>query len=262
MGDGAKTSFWHDHWLQGCCPKDIAPLCFQLAKRKQRNVQLEVSSNNWILSFRQFSSIEEIHDLVRLGGMLQDFHLSQSADDITWNWNSAGCYSSKSAYSYQFEGSFTRLDFVSLWKAPAEPKMRSLGWLILHHKTLTAQNLLQRHWPCNWICCLCTDAFEDTNHLFCECSFFKEVWALVHSWHNLLVSNSQPAGIASWWEDINRQGSAIQKQDIRGVLLTTWWNVWLERNRRIFHNTTCTSFQVAYFVKQDLDLRRTAFSPP
>lgn len=76
--------------------------------------------------------------------------------------------------------------------------------------------------PCNWICCLYTDAFEDTNHLFCECSLFKEVWALVHSWHNLLVSNSQPAGIASWWEDINRQGSAIQKQDIRGVLLTTW----------------------------------------
>jgi hypothetical protein len=127
IGDGAKTSFWQDHWLHGSCPKDVAPLCFQLAKRKQRSVQPEMSSSNWLVSFRQFTMIEEIHDLVRLGGLLQDFQFSQNSDDITWNWNSVGCYSSKSAYSYQFEGSFSRLDFVSLWKAPAEPKVRSFG---------------------------------------------------------------------------------------------------------------------------------------
>lgn len=154
------------------------------------------------------------------------------------------------------------MDFVSLWKAPAEPKMRSLGWLILHHKTLTAQNLLWRHCLAIGSAVFTPMPLRTLIIFFANAPFFKEVWALVHSWYNLLVSNSQPAGIASWWEDINRQGSAIQKQDIRGVLLTTWWNVWLERNRRIFHNTTCTSFQVAYFVKQDLDLRRTAFSPP
>ena len=60
VGDGAKTSFWHDHWLNGCCPKDIAPLCFRLAKRKQRCIQVEFSSNNRIVSFRQFMTVEEI----------------------------------------------------------------------------------------------------------------------------------------------------------------------------------------------------------
>lgn len=125
-----------------------------------------------------------------------------------------------------------------------------------------AQNLLQRHWPCNWICGLCTCAFEDTNDLFCECNFIREVWSLVCKWHNLVVLNSQPAETSSWWEQINRQGSESQKKVVRGALLTTWWNVWLERNRRIFQNISCTAVEVACLVKQDLDLRKTAFRPP
>jgi hypothetical protein len=125
-----------------------------------------------------------------------------------------------------------------------------------------AQNLLQRHWPCNWICGLCTCAFEDTNDLFCECNFIREVWSLVCNWHNLVVLNSQPAETSSWWEQINRQGSESQKKVVREALLTTWWNVWLERNRRIFQNISCTAVEVACLVKQDLDLRKTAFRPP
>lgn len=257
-------------WLQGSCPKDIAPLCFPLAKRKQKSVHDEISANNWIASFRQFSTIEEIHELVQLGGMLQDVQLTQGADAISWNWNAAGCYTSKSAYSYQFEGSITYFDFNSLWKAPAEPKMCFFGWLILHQKTLTAQNLLRRHWPCNWICCLCTSAFEDTNHLlnaetkhlFCQCAFVRDVWTQVHAWQNLAATPFQPMDVSSSWDQINSSGTSSQKQVLRGALLTTWWNVWLERNRRIFQNVSCSVSEVAYLIKQDLDLRKTAFKPP
>ena len=67
----AKTSFWHDSWLQNGCPKDIAPLCFKLAKRKQRSVQLEILNNNWIVSFRQITTVEKLYELVRLGSLLQ-----------------------------------------------------------------------------------------------------------------------------------------------------------------------------------------------
>lgn len=123
LGDGARTSFRNDHWLNGLCPKDVAPLCFRLDKLKQRCVQVEISSNDWIVSFRQFTTVEELHDLVQLGGMTQDIKLSQQPDEITWNWNPSGVYSSKEAYSYQFAGSFARLDFDALWKSPAEPKM-------------------------------------------------------------------------------------------------------------------------------------------
>ncbi len=161
---------------------------------------------------------------------------------------------------YQFEGSFTSIDFKSIWKAPAETKMKFLGWLILHQKTLTAQNLLIRHWPCDWICCLCSSAFEDTNHLFSECDFVREV---VPAWQNLSISTSNPqAGATNWWSKVNLTVSKVDKIATRGALLTTWWNIWLERNRRIFNHKSLSEREVAHLVKHDLDLRSWAFKPP
>nr|CAD40511.2 OSJNBa0050F15.5 [Oryza sativa Japonica Group] len=122
LGNGEKTSIWHDNWLQKCCPKDIAPSCFRLAKRKQRKVQVELVGNKWLASFRQFSTVKEIHELVHLGSLLQDVNLSAIPDDISWKWNEVGIYTSKSAYLFQFEGSFASINFSSIWKAPAEPK--------------------------------------------------------------------------------------------------------------------------------------------
>jgi len=34
-----------------------------------------------------------------------------------------------------------------------------------------------------------------------------------------------------------------------------WWEVWLERNRRIFQNINKTEQQVASFTKDDVDLQ-------
>nr|AAX95130.1 retrotransposon protein, putative, unclassified [Oryza sativa Japonica Group]ABG22397.1 retrotransposon protein, putative, unclassified [Oryza sativa Japonica Group] len=92
LGNGTKTSFWHDNWLRNNCPKDIAPLCFKLAKRKQKSVQQELHNNNWLISFRQITSVEEIHELVHLGSMLQGVLLIPRPDDISWNWNESKVY--------------------------------------------------------------------------------------------------------------------------------------------------------------------------
>lgn len=146
IGNRAKTSFWRDNWLQNSCPKDVVPLCFKLAKQKQRNVQKELEGNLWLQSFKQFTTVEEINELVQLGEMLQQIQLNpQVQDDIAWNWNEKGVYTAESAYLAQFQGSFVTHDFISIWKAPAEPKTRFFGWLIIHQKTLTAQSLLRRH---------------------------------------------------------------------------------------------------------------------
>jgi hypothetical protein len=36
LGNGKKVSFWHDIWLHGECPKDIAPNLYKLAWRKKQ----------------------------------------------------------------------------------------------------------------------------------------------------------------------------------------------------------------------------------
>jgi hypothetical protein len=161
--------------------------------------------------------------------------LTQNVDDIVWNWTESGTYTTKSAYIYQFAGSYTAIDFTTLCnaidfttlcKAHAEPKMKCFGWLVLHRRTLTAQNLLRRHWSCNWIYRLCTSAFEDTNHLFADCPFVKQVWTTVCMWQNLpLALNSLPSRISTWWDELKGAEREGQKTLARGALLTTCWNI-------------------------------------
>lgn len=42
LGDGKKTSFWHDFWLSGCAPKDVARPFSDLQKGKET-----VFNSNW-----------------------------------------------------------------------------------------------------------------------------------------------------------------------------------------------------------------------
>lgn len=60
----------------------------------------------------------------------------------------------------QFYGQMVNANFIPLWQSHAEPKHRFFEQLLLHRRALTAKSLLLRHWPCEWICCLCYEAFE------------------------------------------------------------------------------------------------------
>jgi hypothetical protein len=50
-------------------------------------------------------------------------------DDIRWSWMADGEYTAKSAYWIHFQGTFSKLKFLLIWKkAKAEPKSHfSLG---------------------------------------------------------------------------------------------------------------------------------------
>jgi hypothetical protein len=50
----------------------------------------------------------------------------------------------KSAYQVQFVGRRKKSHLNPIWKAHAEPKCRTLAWIFLQHKILTANNLAKR----------------------------------------------------------------------------------------------------------------------
>lgn len=103
IGNGRKISFWKDNWLQGPCPKDIAPTLFGLAKRKNRKLDIELPNNNWLYSFRQITTIKAIHELVNLGSLLNQIELHENQEDeITWTRGNTGRFSVQSAYRAQF----------------------------------------------------------------------------------------------------------------------------------------------------------------
>ena len=100
LGDGAKTSFWHQNWLDGHAPRYLAPNLFCLVSRKNRTVKQELRNNNWIRKLqRKITSAVHIEEFVSLWIRIQDVHLQQGAQDtITWRWTGDGKYSTRSAY--------------------------------------------------------------------------------------------------------------------------------------------------------------------
>ena len=86
LGDGAKTSFWHQNWLDGHAPRYLAPNLFCLISRKNRTVKQELRNNNWMHKLgRKITSAVHIEEFVSLWIRIQDVHLQQGVQNtIIW----------------------------------------------------------------------------------------------------------------------------------------------------------------------------------
>jgi hypothetical protein len=129
--------------------------------------------------------------------------LNQQKDEIKWRWSADGMYFVASTYEYQFSGSFAQFPVILVWKALAEPKCKFFGWLALHGKILTADNMIRRNWECNYNCSLCLCIHGTTEHLLTSCNYTEATWNLVsmefglHSFSNFPTSGGQLCGLAT-----------------------------------------------------------------
>ena len=105
---------------------------------------------------------------------------------------------------------------------------------------------------------------ETGQHLCLLCPFAQAIWNQVLSWENwTLPQQTNPANfdcINVWWEETARTVHKNQRRDFNGLVIYIMWNLWKERNRRIFENKLQSAQQVAERVKEDLVLYKRAFS--
>jgi len=66
--------------------------------------------------------------------------------------------------------------------------------------------------------------------------------------------------IKARWEEAVKKVPIAERRRLNGVVIYTFWNIWKERNRRIFNNTSETVSQVATRIKEDIEQRRRAFA--
>nr|TKW30486.1 hypothetical protein SEVIR_2G041000v2 [Setaria viridis] len=114
------------------------------------------------------------------------------------------------------------------------------------------------------MCALCDQVPETASHICLQCCYAKEIWLLVSNWvgsgANLLTGVD--GDIHEWWNRLLAPLNANQRRLVAAILMDTTWNIWKERNRRIFDNTTLRPDQVFELIQNDVLTGRRASGTP
>ncbi|GLJ09022.1 hypothetical protein SUGI_0100110 [Cryptomeria japonica] len=131
-----------------------------------------------------------------------------------------------------------------VWNSFSWPKYNFFIWLVAQRICLTWENLRKRGFQGPSICYLCMHNEEDCSHLFFLCPFSRDIW---HKWweawqHACFHATS----LIEFWDSLGRpptKTSFLQVAWAIGPALIIW-NLWLERNWRVFCDSHIQSSQL------------------
>ena len=260
IGNGEKAKFWSDPWLEGCCPKDMAPLIYSISTSKNATVSKALYNNWWIskINMDEGLTVDHITQYIALWGKLENVHLApDEPDSIVWKLSNNGCYSAKSAYMAQFLSLTSSVMPTLVWKPWAPPKCKLFAWLVLQNRIWTADRLERRGWDNCGRCKLCNRVQESAAHLLFQCSFSSRVWTVVKSWlgmHDIFPSDWRVIPtVKDWWEEVIH-GVSQHGKALASLAMLVSWELWKERNARIYRNQSSTIKMVANKIKDETRL--------
>jgi len=255
VGNGVDTPFWEAQWCFGKAPRNTAPNLFGLAKQKKRTVAQELRNHNWIRNIQALNSDILISEFLVLQELIQQVQLTDQEDRISWKWGASGSYSAKSAYNAQFLPGSNQSWASKIWSAQTLHKCKFFAWTAIQHKINTDDVMQIKNWQHNSHCSLCAVEPETAHHLLKGCTFTHQVW-------NQLVLQLQLQGLANtinvadlkhWLCKVaSSQAARHESRRLRGILLFFWWEIWKERNRRIFQHSSLQLNEVVNSIKDDL----------
>lgn len=180
-----------------------------------------------------------LQELIDLAVGIQAITLSEGQPDaITWRFTPHGQYTARLAYLLQIACSISLDVAVNTWRGWAPEKCRFFMWTVTLGRILTADALLRRGWDNNYVCPICLRNLETPVHLLIECPWSRRIWEVVAE-----RANATSLCPTSWTElrSINDRlrkcwsaAEGNRRKATNSLLLLTAWEIWKERNRRIF----------------------------
>jgi zinc-binding in reverse transcriptase len=226
VGNGKKTLFWEDCWLE--CPiKQLYPTLYNQSKQRDCTVEEVYRQGQWKLLFHA-DSIEIQHQIGQLTTRLIGIHLQNREDEVRWT---RSVKFTASAY-YRFIQNFPNINnsLSNLWLLRAPPRVLTFTWLMLQNAILTVDNLQKRGWQLANVCHMCYNAEETIPHLFIECQYIKEIRCYIHDMTQThrFISTKYRAGQYHFILDTS------QNEHWKRMEIITCFVIWRERCRRIF----------------------------
>ncbi|KAJ4777641.1 RNA-directed DNA polymerase (reverse transcriptase)-related family protein [Rhynchospora pubera] len=222
---GKNTLFWYDNWSGS----NLQLFGYEPEPFQNHLLTLKNALLSWHVYFP--APVTALQAKLHLVLSSLNLHGNQ-LDECSWRWRSDGSYSAASIYKTLILAGKTNFPYTFIWKVKAPPSVRLFLYFLALGKILTQEQLLRRNIQVQQRCFLCQQQILETiNHLFCECNYTRAVWNLVGlSGMHLQNIDSVFLTIGSKYRD--NQHSTVT------LLVVTLWGVWLERNNRVFRNTS------------------------
>ena len=125
-----------------------------------------------------------------------------------------------------------------------------------------ADRLQRRGLPNDYFCPLCVRNLETSFHLLWHCLEARRIWGTAADWYGCaaLDPNTWPDGNHSqtYWSHILNATSAEHKKGVRSLTILISWELWLERNSKVFHKKMAAPSAVLHAVRKSLESWRLA----
>ena len=155
-----------------------------------------------------------------------------------WQWlpDTSGIFSVGSMRS-RWETIFLKeLPYKHWWNNWVPLKINFFGWRAVLNRLPTKLELAKRGVTIPSTCCsLCGLVEEDDSHLFIQCNWSKDVWALWSIWTEVELEGV--SGVEQLFNLTHAScQSPKQKKLLHAVTMVTLWVIWKTRNDLVFNN--------------------------
>ena len=135
----------------------------------------------------------------------------------------------------------------------APPKCKFFSWLATQNRLWTVDRLEKRGWQNQKICPLCCIIDESAVHLLAHCRVTKRVWTEIQRWTQTNLQMIKWSGcdsVKQWWnlvvDSLNNP-----RIPLRTLVILVSWEIWCERNARIFWNTASPLASILAKIKEE-----------
>ena len=128
IGNGERTLFWSDRWLQGKCIQELAPCLFNTVGprvSKRRTVAQALTNDSWVRDIAGALTVQVILDFLLIWEATRGVQLQPDTQDkFLWKWTPDKCFTTASAYHAFFIGQTEIAGARCLMKARAPGKCK------------------------------------------------------------------------------------------------------------------------------------------
>ncbi|GKC17316.1 RNA-directed DNA polymerase, eukaryota, reverse transcriptase zinc-binding domain protein [Tanacetum coccineum] len=217
LGNGDKTVFWEDIWIDGKTLKNRFPRIYSLESCKLITVGAKLAQPSLEYSFRRNprGGVEQ-DQFNELSALVHDVSLIPMSDRWKWDLESSGDFSVASVRKIIDDKSLSDVDSKTRWIKYVPIKVNVHAWKVKTDSLPTRFNVSRRGIDIDSImCAICDNGVETSRHLFFYCCMVRQIVRKITRWWD--VPYVEVESYEDWYNWlVNLRISSMHKQMFEG----------------------------------------------